>query len=755
MTETKKSSRLLSAYNSIYVPWVVEIGRVFFYIALFCEIVIFMLDRADWVNPYQSIMFRVTFVLFLFKCVCTRYTPREWVFIILTAALCIVAYSFSIKDEIIRAMVFIIAMKDIDVKRALKFNYILTMIGIFILVLLAAFGVMGNLVSAFGYAEKSDRFMLALGLGSSNTLGIQIWLFVALGIYLYHDRLSEISYALIALLGVAVYVLTYCRTATLMIFFSALCGFVFKRFPKLAEKAWIYIIGCILTLGGVAFSVYAAAISKWWEEQTEWELFLNRITTGRIQSIYPFENGGGVLSNWRLFGAVEFDSFFDMGFVRLFWWYGIIPGALAILAILILYLYQYKKRDCYGFALTLSVMLFTVLEAHFVSVFLARAFVLFLIGGAWYRILGSPRRSPRHIAFYIGSLSKGGAERVFINLAEYFLSVGYRVTFITQYKYEDEYDLPSGADRVISDLSEEECRGRVYNFLARVAKLHRIIRQTDADLLMTTAGKSNFMAVTCSAFLPTRVVVSIVADPPLEYPTRIMRILLQTLFGEADGIIMQTHRQQAFLRRGLRRESVILPNSVSPAFVRDRFDGERKKDIYIVGRMDENKNQAMAVSAYADAVKDRTGFRLIVCGDGPLRDELCKLAEELGISDKVEFAGVVSDIPDRLYDAYAFLLTSDTEGMPNTLLEAMSLGVPCISTDCPCGGPAEVIEDGVNGLLVPVRDQRSLTDALIRLMDDPLRAETIGNAAYESMRAYRPEVVNRRWREFYDSIIER
>lgn len=755
MTENKLTDKLMSAYNRIYTPAVREIGRVFFYIALFCEVVIFVLDRADWINPYQSMMFRVTFVLFLVKCLCTRYTPREWIFIILTAAFCIVAYSFSIKDEIIRAMVFIIAMKDLDVKRVLKFNYFMTLAGMCLLTLLAVFGVMGELVSPFGYREKSDMFMLSLGLGSSNTLGIQIWLFVALGIYLYHERIDRIGYALIAVLGVAVYFMTHCRVAVLMIMFSAFAGFMFRQFPELSRRKWVYVLGGLITSACIAFSVYSAAVSTWWDDQSELQRKLNIITTGRIMSIYPFENGGGVLSNWRLFSAPDFDRYFDMGIVRLFWWYGIIPGALAFAAVFILFIYQYRRRDHAGYVLTLSVIMFSVLEAHFISPFIARAYVLFLIGGAWYRILGSKRDEPRHIAFYIGSLHKGGAERVFVNLATYFLSAGYRVTMITQYRLEDEYELPDGADRVISDLSESECRGRAYNFCARILKLHRVIRQTDADLLMTTAGKSNFMAIACAAFLPTRVVVSVVADPPLEYPTRIMRFLLQTMFGDADGIIMQTHRQLSCLRKGLQRVSVILPNSISPEFAADRFEGERSHNIYMVGRMDDNKNQAMAISAFSQAAESRPGYKLIICGDGPLRSELEELAAASGASDRIEFAGMVSDVPARLRDAYAFVLTSDTEGMPNTLLEAMSLGVACISTDCPCGGPAEVITDGVNGLLIPVRDTGALTSALERLMDDESLTVRIGDAAYDSMLDHRPEVVNRRWRTYYESVMDR
>ena len=752
--------------NKLYTPLVREIGRIFFYMGLIFELIIFLLDRSDLHNPYQSMMFRVTFVFFVIKCICTRYNRREWIFIIITAAFSILTYRLCGKDEVVRAMVFIIAMKDLDVKRTLKVNYLLTSVGVALLGILSVLGILGHVVSSGGYGSKAEAFMVEFGLGSPNTWAIQIWLLIALYVYLYHDCMHRYSYGLFILMGIAVFALSRCRIAFLMILITACVGLLFEVSPKIRESIAVYIGGAIVLLLGMGFSIYAAITSKWWEFQTDFELLINRITTGRVQSLYAFENGGAVISNWKLFGDPGFTEYFDMGYVRLFWWYGIIPGTLALISVLVLFYYQYKTKDYAGFLLVVSMAVFSVLEAHFISPFIARAYYLFLIGGVWYRMISRKpvlcgnldvtdiNDSRYHIAFYIGALSKGGAERVFVNLAQYFLSRGYKVTMITQYKKDDEYPLPDGADRYISDLSEAEQRGRIYNFFARIIKLHRIIRQTDADLLMTTIGKSNFMAIVCSAFLKTRVVVSVVAEPSLEYPTKSMRFLLQTLFGDADGIIMQTRQQQSFLRYGLRQRSVILPNSVNPEFAMDRYEGIRPYKICMVGRMDENKNQKMAIKAFSKITGDHPDAKLILMGDGPVRDELMGLSEELGISDKVEFTGIVSDVRYRLYDAYAFLLTSDTEGMPNTLLEAMSLGVACISTDCPCGGPAEVIEDGINGILVKPGDSDGLANALDGLLSDNELMESLGRAAHETMKDYRPKVVNSRWESYYLSIIE-
>jgi len=740
-------------FDKFYNPKTVEIGRIFFYIGLIFEMIIFFLDRADWINPYQSMMFRVTFVLFLIKCVCTRYDRKQWIFVIVTAAFCMLAYSVNRKDEIIRFMVFIIAMKDLDVKRVLKVNLFCAVAGTVLLGLLAIFGAMGSVLASPGYGYKEDAFMISMGLGSSNTYAIQIWLIIALLIYLYNNRFKDYYYLIILAIGIVVYALTKCRIELIMVIFTVVTSFLVSKLRKLQENFFIYALGILAVGLCTAASVYAAKVSQWHDFLSPFLKKIDTVFTGRISSIYPYENGGGVLSNWKPFGDIIYTEYFDMGYVRLFWWYGFIPGILCILAVLGMFIFQYRKKDYAGFILLVSVMIFTLIEAHFISPFIARSYMCFLMGEMWFKVICDKSESKKHIAFYIGSLAKGGAERVFCNLADYFLSIGYDVTMITQYKLDNEYELPKGANRVISDLTKEEQKGRLYNFFARVLKLHRIIRDTNADLLMTTIGKANFMAITCAVFTKTRVVVSVVADPKEEYPNRIMKILLQTLFGDADGIIMQTTDQRNFLRYGLRQEATILPNAVSPIFVNDRFIGKREHNIFMVGRMDDNKDQQLAIHAFAELSAKYPDAKLILIGDGPSRTELVELADKLCIADKVVFTGIVSDVPDRLHEAYAFVLTSKTEGMPNTLKEAMRLGIASISSDCPCGGPKDLISDGENGLLFAVGDKDGLREALDKLLADESYAEKLGQNAYDKMLSYRPETVNAKWNEFYLNII--
>lgn len=357
-------------------------------------------------------------------------------------------------------------------------------------------------------------------------------------------------------------------------------------------------------------------------------------------------------------------------------------------------------------------------------------------------------KRPGHVAFYIGSLTKGGAERVFVNLAEYFSKQGYRVTMVTQYRKEDEYELPPCVDRVISDLTPEEEGGRIANFINRYLKLRKIFDQIKADVVLSTIGKNNFMAIAATLGMTTRAVVSVVAEPTLEYPGKVMTFLARTLFYLASGIVMQTSDAGMFFQKSLRKKCVILKNSMNPAFVRPRYEGKRRQDIVAVGRMDENKNHRMVIEAFAKIAGQFPDSRLIIYGNGELKEQLEKQAAATGYGDRILLPGAVQDIADRIEKAYAFVLASDTEGMPNTLIEAMSLGLPCVATDCPCGGPRDLIEDGRNGYLIPVRDTSALADRLTKLLADEERAEQMGRNAAKLQQSYRPDRVNAEWEAY-------
>lgn len=363
------------------------------------------------------------------------------------------------------------------------------------------------------------------------------------------------------------------------------------------------------------------------------------------------------------------------------------------------------------------------------------------------------RKQP-HIALFISALRKGGSERVLVNLAEYLKDNGVEVTVVTQYEGQGEYSLSPGIRRVFSEITEEEkSRSRVVNFFRRFFKLRGIWKAERPDVILSFIGKNNLMALLTSSFLRIPVVISVRGEPKEEYYSGVLRFFAKTYFARAAGVVLQTKEAMQFFPERIRKKAVILKNPLNPSFVRERFEGERERCIHAVGRMDANKNHEMILRAFAALAADFPEVRLVIYGNGECREPLIKLSEQLGLSERISLPGAVSDVADKIYRSSVFVLSSYSEGMPNTLIEAMCMGLPVISTDCPCGGPAELIEDGVNGYLIPPGDVKALEERLRMLLSDREKAEKMGRNASKLLEEYRPEHVDRTWMDYLLSFL--
>lgn len=362
----------------------------------------------------------------------------------------------------------------------------------------------------------------------------------------------------------------------------------------------------------------------------------------------------------------------------------------------------------------------------------------------------------RKLAFYIGSLHKGGAERVFVNLAEYFMSQGYQVVMVTQYKHnsEEEYVLDKRIKRVISDITPQETtRSRIVNFFRRMNKLHNVWKTEQPDLVLSCVGKNNFMTIVTTMFSKTKPVVSVVGEAKEEYPNLLMKVLANLLFPYAAGVILQTERSRSFFSKRVGKTSVILPNSLNPAFIRPRFQGEREKRIVSVGRLDANKNHEMMIRAFANILPMYPEYTMTIYGDGELREQLQNLINSMGLEDKITLPGIIPNVADNIQKSALFLLTSYSEGISNALIEAMALGLPVIATDVPSGGTVELIQHNENGLIIPTGDQKDLEKAMNIILANSDFAEKLGRNACKIQERLAPDRVNEQWKQYFESII--
>lgn len=383
----------------------------------------------------------------------------------------------------------------------------------------------------------------------------------------------------------------------------------------------------------------------------------------------------------------------------------------------------------------------------------------------------------RRIAFYIGDLGKGGAEHVIRNLAEYFHSKGVKTYMVTKLKGEDEYELSDGIERIIADITPEEEVGRLHNLIARIRKLRRIWREVQPDIIVSFIRKNNLMALASAAPLKIPVVVSVRSTPEREFGNELVKRLSFMMFKRAVGIVVLTNEAKEYFPERLQSKIIVMPNAIDMRFIevlegkRDWYGLEddknnkddvisgmyakRRHEVITVGRIDDNKNQRMLVDAFAMVSDKHPDWTLHIYGDGEGRMELVEHVVGLApdISDRILFHGVTDNVANIMAGRAIFVLPSKMEGMPNALIEAMVMGMACISTDCPCGGPAELIKDGVNGLLVQVTDVSTMADDLDNLMSDESLRMLLGTQASRLVDTVHPDKVCEQWMEYLEALV--
>ena len=356
----------------------------------------------------------------------------------------------------------------------------------------------------------------------------------------------------------------------------------------------------------------------------------------------------------------------------------------------------------------------------------------------------------KKILFYINALNGGGAERVMANLSSQFADNGYDVLFATSYPAEGEYELNKKIKRFNLEKKSYPC-SRIKRNIMRIKRLRQICKIENPDVLVAFMAEPNFRAIIATIGLKTKTVISVRNDPKKEYAGRIMNFVGKHILPMADGCVFQTEDAKEWFPKKLQQKSTIIFNAVKNDF----FEATRKPACGLVvtcGRLEEQKNHELLIKAFSDVVKKIPNAKLQIYGEGSLRNKLQKLIDNLGLHNYVKLMGQTSDVVSVLETADIFVLPSLYEGMPNALMEAMAAGVPCISTDCPCGG-SRMLLNGKNGILIKNNNLDELTDALEDLLIDDNRKQTISNRCKGTVGKFKAADIYLKWKDYIEKVV--
>lgn len=356
------------------------------------------------------------------------------------------------------------------------------------------------------------------------------------------------------------------------------------------------------------------------------------------------------------------------------------------------------------------------------------------------------------IAFHLNSLQQGGAERVVSNLANRFAKEGYEVVIATEWYGTDEFALDQKVRRVHVGLTkEDENRSRISKMLRRIWYLRRFMKKEKPDVIVAFTRGVLYRALAAGIGTGIPVVISVRTDPVGHYDKKADKLRIPLLFPHAAGCVFQTEGAKAFFAPYLQENSRIILNPLNPKYVGVPEPAVRTKDVVQSGRLVDFKNQPMLIRAFLKVHEKHPDYTLKIYGpdskDGT-KEILESIIRENHAEDYVKLMGGSNTLEKDLADAALYAFSSDWEGLPNALMEAMALGLPVVSTDCPCGGPKTLIEDGVNGLLVPIMDEKAMTDGILRLIEDRELAERLGREARKISERANEDAVFEQWQTY-------
>ena len=353
------------------------------------------------------------------------------------------------------------------------------------------------------------------------------------------------------------------------------------------------------------------------------------------------------------------------------------------------------------------------------------------------------------IAFHLNSLQQGGAERVVSNLANRFAKEGYEVVIATEWYGTDEFALDQKVRRVHVGLTkEDEDRSRISKMLRRIWYLRRFMKKEKPDVVVAFTRGVLYRALAAGIGTGIPVVISVRTDPVGHYDKKADKLRIPLLFPHAAGCVFQTEGAKAFFAPYLQENSRIILNPLNPKYVGVPEPAVRTKNVVQSGRLVDFKNQPMLIRAFLKVHEKHPDYTLKIYGpdskDGT-KEILESIIHENHAEDFVKLMGGSNTLEKDLADAALYAFSSDWEGLPNALMEAMALGLPVVSTDCPCGGPKTLIEDGVNGLLVPIMDEKAMTDGILRLIE---LAERLGREARKISERANEDAVFEQWQTY-------
>jgi len=345
------------------------------------------------------------------------------------------------------------------------------------------------------------------------------------------------------------------------------------------------------------------------------------------------------------------------------------------------------------------------------------------------------------ILFYISNLeTSGGAERALIGLANWF-SNNNDISIVVEHGQRSQVAYQINHHIQYIDLNEHRIKFPIKK-ISLLLTIKKEIQNIDPDIIISFLALSNIRLLASGIGKQYPVIVCERNDPRSDPKSAKKRKQRDKLYKRAHRIIVQTQEVRDYFLKLNYKHIDVIPNFVNTI---PYFESKKEKIIVNVGRLSEQKNQKWLIDSFMHSQLSKRGYQLVIYGDGDLKEELEQYINENKANGYIFIHGTIPNLLEEINKASCFVLPSLYEGMPNALMEAMSMRLPCISTDCPCGGPRSLIKNGVNGVLIEINDQNQFIKALKRIIEDKEYANRISQEAFQIRKTHSINKISKMW----------
>ena len=354
----------------------------------------------------------------------------------------------------------------------------------------------------------------------------------------------------------------------------------------------------------------------------------------------------------------------------------------------------------------------------------------------------------KKIMIVTGSLGSGGIEKVTSRIANYYQNKQYKVYIVTLLSNSgDSFQTINNDIEIISYKKDVGNNiSKKLSIFSWIKFLKKIFHEIKPNCVLAMTLKIASLCILSRRKENIRICLRETSDPKSKVRNRITDNFLFFICRKIDAIIFQTQWEKLCYPKFLQKRGLVIPN---PVDVKQILSKEKTKKIVTMGRlMNIQKRHDVLIEAFSEFSKEYKDFALIIYGDGPDLEKDKELIKKFHVEDNVIIEKPKVNIHEKIADSYMFIMTSDFEGLSNALVEAMLLGIPCITSDWP--GSDEIIRHGENGLIYNRNNICELVQCMKKLADDPHICKKISNNGIKESQKYQPDIVLAK----YSALIE-